>query len=44
VSHAGYVFAGYAVVFAVLVTFAIWVLAKGRALAKRVPPEEMPWT
>lgn len=43
-SQAGYVFAGYAVVLVVLALFAVWVVARGRAMARRVPPQDLPWT
>lgn len=43
-SFVGYVVAGYATVFGVLAVYTIWLLARGRALARRVPAEELPWT
>lgn len=43
-SHAGYVGAGYGISFAVLAVYALVTVRRGRALAKRVPPEERRWT
>jgi len=39
----GYVTVGYVVVFAVLAAYALRVLLRGRALSKRVPPEDRRW-
>jgi heme exporter protein CcmD len=35
-----YVYAGYGVTFAVLVLYALRVLARGRALRRALPPDE----
>jgi hypothetical protein len=43
VSDAGYVFAGYALVFGTLSVYVARVLLRGRALAKQVPPERRRW-
>ncbi len=42
-SDAAYVAAGWLVVFVVLVAYAGWVLARGRRLARRAAPDDLPW-
>lgn len=42
-THAGYVFAGWALVSGSLAVYAWRVLARGRFLARRVPEREQPW-
>jgi heme exporter protein CcmD len=39
----GYVFLGYGVVFAALVSYAVWVVLRGRRLSRTLPPEERTW-
>lgn len=39
----GYVIAGWAITFVVLVAYAVWIVLRGRALSKQVPPEERRW-
>lgn len=42
-TNGGYVFAGYAIVFGALASYVAWMLRRGRALSKRVPPEVRRW-
>lgn len=42
-SEWGYVIAGWAVTVAVIVAYAVWVIARGRALSRQVPPEDRRW-
>ena len=42
-THAGYVAAGYALVFVTLAVYAVWVLVRGRRLSRRVAPEDRRW-
>ena len=44
VTHVGYIAAGWAGTAAVLGAYAVWVLRRGRALSRRVPPEERRWS
>jgi hypothetical protein len=39
----GYVIAGWSITAVVLVIYATWILVRGRALSKQVPPEERRW-
>jgi hypothetical protein len=39
----GYVFLGYGVVFAALVSYSVWVVFRGRRLSRTLPPEERTW-
>ena len=39
-THAGYLIAGYGATFAVLASYAAWIVSKKRALARELPPEE----
>lgn len=39
----GYVVAGWGITFAVLVAYATWIVVRGRALSKQVPPEDRRW-
>lgn len=39
----GYVVAGWSVTFVVLVAYAVWLIVRGRALSKQVPPEDRRW-
>jgi heme exporter protein D len=43
-SHAGYVAAGWGISLAVLGAYALRTVRRGRALAKRVAPEDRRWT
>ena len=43
-TDAAYVAAGYVVVFGSLAAYAVRVVLRGRALARRIPPEDLPWT
>lgn len=43
-SHPGYVFGGWGIATVVLVGYAVRTILRGKALAKRVPPEERRWT
>ncbi|MBV8387926.1 MAG: heme exporter protein CcmD [Acidimicrobiia bacterium] len=36
----GYLVAGYGITFAVLASYAAWIVSKKRALARELPPEE----
>jgi heme exporter protein CcmD len=40
VTHTGYLVAGYGATFAVLATYAAWIVGKKRALARELPSEE----
>jgi CcmD family protein len=42
-TNAGYVFAGYGIVFATLVVYTVRTLLRGRALSKQLPPEDRRW-
>jgi hypothetical protein len=39
----GYVAAGYSITAVVLVSYVVRLMARGRALSKRVPPEQRRW-
>ena len=39
-THTGYLAAGYGATFAVLATYAAWVIGKRRALERALPPEK----
>ena len=39
-THAGYLIAGYGATFAVLATYAAWVIGKRRALERTLAPDE----
>lgn len=39
-THTGYLIVGYGATFAVLTTYAAWVIGKKRALERALPPEE----
>ncbi|CAN5155223.1 hypothetical protein BH18ACT4_BH18ACT4_06500 [soil metagenome] len=42
-THAVYVAAGWVVSFAAVGGYTLWVLVRGRALSRRVPPEDRRW-
>jgi hypothetical protein len=42
-TNAGYVFAGYGLVFGTLIAYSVRTLLRGRALSKQVPPEDRRW-
>ena len=42
-TDAGYVFAGYAIVFSALGVYVARLLLRGRTLSKQVPPEDRRW-
>ena len=42
-TDAGFVAAGYAVTFGVLVAYSAWVLVRGRRLSRQLPAEERRW-
>ena len=42
-THAGYVAAGYVIVFASLAVYATWVVLRGRRLSQQVAPEDRRW-
>jgi heme exporter protein CcmD len=39
----GYVVAGWGITAVVLVGYALWIILRGRALSKQVPPEDRRW-
>ncbi|HEX7444557.1 MAG TPA: hypothetical protein VF320_11755 [Acidimicrobiales bacterium] len=39
----GYVIFGWTVVTVALVAYALWIVLRGRALSRRVPPEDRRW-
>ena len=43
-THAGYVAAGWGITLVVVAGYAARTILRGRALARRVPPEERRWT
>jgi hypothetical protein len=43
VTHAGYVAAGYVIVFVTLAAYAAWTLVRGWRLSRRVAPEDRRW-
>ena len=43
-THPGYVFTGWGLALVVLAGYALRTVRRGRALARRVPPEERRWT
>jgi hypothetical protein len=43
-THAGYVAAGWGGAAALIGVYAVWVLRRGRALSRQVPPEERRWS
>jgi len=42
--HAGFILLSWALTFVATGAYARWVLRRGRDLASRATPEEMPWT
>ena len=42
-THAGYVAAGYVIVFVTVALYAAWVVVRGRRLSRRVDPEDRRW-
>ena len=42
--YAGYVLTGYAVVFGAVGGYAWWLVRRGRAVARQVPPERRRWS
>ena len=40
----GYVYASYVITFGSIGAFAWWMVRRGRALARRLPDEDKPWT
>jgi hypothetical protein len=43
VSEWGYVIAGWTITVVALVAYAAWIIVRGRALSRRVPPEDRRW-
>jgi hypothetical protein len=43
-THVGYVAAGWGIAMVVIAAYAGRTIQRGRALARRVPPEERRWT
>ena len=43
-TDASYVIAGYVVVFGSVGLYALRLVLRGRTLARRLPPEDLPWT
>jgi hypothetical protein len=43
-THAGYIAAGWGGAAALVAGYAVWVLRRGRALSRQVPPEERRWS
>jgi len=43
-THAGYVAAGWGIALVVLAGYALRTVRRGKALARRVPPEDRRWT
>jgi hypothetical protein len=43
-TDASYIAAGYGIVFGTLALYALRLLRRGRALARKVPREDLPWT
>ncbi|HZA77355.1 MAG TPA: heme exporter protein CcmD [Acidimicrobiales bacterium] len=43
-THAFYVAAGWGGAAALVSAYAVWVLRRGRALSRQVPPEERRWS
>ena len=42
--YAGYVLTGYGVVFGAIGGYALWLVRRGRAAARQVPPERRRWS
>lgn len=42
--HASFILGTWAITAISVATYALWVLRRGRELAKHATPEEMPWT
>lgn len=42
--YAGYVLSGYGVVVAAIGGYALWLLRRGRAAARAVPPDRRRWS
>jgi len=40
----GYVAMAWGITSAALVAYALWIVLRGRALSRRVPPEDRRWT
>ena len=40
----GYVALAWGVSAVVLIAYAVWIILRGRALSRRVPPEDRRWT
>jgi heme exporter protein CcmD len=44
VRYASYVLSGYGVVFASIAGYSVWLLRRGRAVSRRVPPDQRRWS
>ena len=44
VTHVGYIAAGWGIALVTLASYALRTVRRGKALAKRVPPEDRRWT
>ena len=42
--YAEYVLSGYGAVVAAIAGYALWLVRRGRAVARRVPPEDRRWS
>jgi heme exporter protein CcmD len=42
--HASFIFGSWAITAASVLAYAVWVIRRGRELAKHATHEEMPWT
>lgn len=42
--HATFIIASYVLTFGSIGAYALWVVRRGRSLARRATQEEMPWT
>jgi hypothetical protein len=40
----GYVTMAWSITAVVLIAYAVWIMQRGRALSRRVPPEDRRWT
>jgi heme exporter protein CcmD len=43
VSDWGFVWLGWGITAAVLSSYAVWIVLRGRAVSRRVPPEDRRW-
>jgi hypothetical protein len=43
-AHQGFIVASYVITFSAIISYSVFVIRRGRALAKHAKKEDMPWT